>query len=227
MYEVKRTEKTTITHTTTYEPPVATSAPPPPPPPPPPPVKAAPRSRPPPKEKSQPREVRYDLGPMGPQDIGHLTIGNRRQPIHESQKLQEPTGPKSLTRSSAPVSSVRLGGIVNAADIPIVRQGPSMQVPVAGARANLRRSAGPRPQMPAFVESAAQSELQAKLAKRRTWEADEDATSNFSVTPSDCASNVETPGESDKDTPSDLSTRTARLSLGADLDERRRKGWSK
>jgi hypothetical protein len=50
MYEVKRTEKTTITHTTTYEPPVAASAPPPPPPPPPPPVKAAPRSRPPPKE---------------------------------------------------------------------------------------------------------------------------------------------------------------------------------
>lgn len=185
---VVEVEKTTITRTEKKADAI-------PPPPPLPPVKLAfaPRAAPVEKQKQKPKVTDYTRAPIGYQAYGQYLIGTRRQPIHESQKPQDiPISPKSPTKPSIPAPSVRLGSTMNPSDVPIIREArPTIPSTSSDVRSNLRKTTGPRSPLSPTGEVAGDTELSRKLAKRRTWEPQEDdAASQMSLTPSESASNV-------------------------------------
>lgn len=116
-------------------------------------------------------------------------------PIHPSQDIKEPTTPKSPIGPSSPAPFARLGGTI-APGLPAMREarGPGIHMPSAqDAKAGLRRTAGPRRQLPPQDEPSVDPKLKAAMAKRREWEEAEDTASNTSgasITPSQSASNV-------------------------------------
>lgn len=139
----------------------------------------------PPTSERKLKEVNYSLPPVGKQDYGRFKMGGRSVPIHESQKLQEPNPEVPIPNAPSPYG--RLGGPIKAADIPSFShmQGGSVQPPT-DYKAGLRKFSNPKPPAPTALD-ASNDELQAKLTKRRQWEADEEATS---PTPSESASNI-------------------------------------
>ncbi|KAF1848439.1 uncharacterized protein K460DRAFT_279907 [Cucurbitaria berberidis CBS 394.84] len=223
--EVKTTSRETLLKQST-----APIAPPPPPPPLPPPpvlvpiapnfVKKAPRSL--PVKKPAPKTVDYTLPAIRDQNIGRFTVGTRHQPTHPSQEIKDkPTSKVPITPSS-PAPFARLGGTI-APNIPAIREvrGPNIRVLSAqDAKAGLRRTLGPRKQLPPPDEPYVDPKLKAAMAKRRQWEDEaEDTTSNVSstsITPSQSASNVPARASTTSSTLSSLSTARRPLPASAE-----------
>ena len=170
----------------------------------------------------------FSLPAMGQQAYGHYTIGGRRQPIHESQKQQAAKYLKSPVTPISPAPVVRLGSTVQPnSPSPRQAQSPGVQVPVGDLRSSLRRTGGPRQSLPSRTASSEDNELQAHLARRRTWEPKDETASNVSVTPSESASNI--PSRASTPAASDLSRSIIDRDQDSiiDMDEKRKKDWRK
>ncbi|KAH7091048.1 hypothetical protein FB567DRAFT_588953 [Paraphoma chrysanthemicola] len=175
------------------------------------------------------KPVDYSL-PAGQQEYGAYTLGGRRQPVHESQKQKAAKyliSTPSTPNSPAPIA--RLGSTIQP-NSPSPRHVHTTSSPTptpTDLRANLRRTGGPRKSMPSQSDAGTNPELDAFLARRRTWERNDETSSNVSITPSESASNLGTrPSSSGA---SDLSGASNKHddSLIKNLDEKRRMGLRK
>jgi hypothetical protein len=191
------------------------------------PIRVTPPLRSPPVETPA-KPVDYSL-PVGQQEYGAYTLGGRRQPVHESQKQKAAKYLNSPVTPSSPAPIARLGGTIQPSS-PSPRQLHTLSSPVptpTDLRANLRRTGGPRKSMPSQSEAGTNPELVAFLARRRTWERNDETSSNVSITPSESASNLGTrPSSSGA---SDLSGASNKHdeSLARNSDEKRRRGSRK
>lgn len=121
------------------------------------------------------------VGHHGTQELGHGMLGNRRIPLHSSQKrpeqAQSPTQPiADIKPAPAPVASLARPIQSSPTDYKI--QQPSVAAVVPGApepewKKNIRRRSSAKA-MPAPEAIGTMSELEARLAKRREWEAAEE-----------------------------------------------------
>ncbi|CAA9957350.1 Smc Chromosome segregation ATPase [Pyrenophora teres f. maculata] len=207
----------------------------------------APSLRPRPTPISPRKEINYSLPAVGDQKIGRFTLGTRAMPIHESQDLPaQPPTPGKLC-PSGPSPMVRLGGAISASDVPLVRElkGQTNITPVPTALANvdaggngnrpvtggLRKTTGPRKAPPPVPQrSGVDPKLEAMLAKRRTWEAEEAAkeaaaaasvgtNSEASITPPLSPASTGKNGYG-------FSSEARRLSQN-EFDTKRKTGWKK
>ncbi|KAE8868713.1 hypothetical protein PTNB73_03766 [Pyrenophora teres f. teres] len=153
-------------------------------------------------------------------------------PIHESQDLPaQPPTPGKLC-PSGPSPMVRLGGAISASDVPLVRElkGQTNITPVPTALANVD-AGGPRKAPPPVPQrSGVDPKLEAMLAKRRTWEAEEAAkeaaaaasvgtNSEASITPPLSPASTGKNGYG-------FSSEARRLSQN-EFDTKRKTGWKK
>jgi hypothetical protein len=192
------------------------------------PIRTARPPRPRPAEKPA-APVDFSL-PVGQQEYGAYTIGGRRAPVHESQKQQAAKYLSSPVTPLSPAPVARLGTTIQpGSPSPRPTPGAASPVPVGDLRSGLRRTGGPRRSVTSRPNSDDGSELRAQLARRRTWEPKEDTTSRISITPSEFASNrAPSPTGSDLSTASTAYDNTeAHPIVKPEVDEKRRKGWSK
>jgi hypothetical protein len=85
-------------------------------------------------------------------------------------------------------------------------------------QSNLRRTTGPRSPVSMTGGAVGDDELSRKLARRRTWEPEEDTATQ----PSESASNI-----GDASTVQDGNIMTTSVRLESDLDRKRKQGWRK
>ncbi|KAI1607070.1 hypothetical protein PtrCC142_000755 [Pyrenophora tritici-repentis] len=206
----------------------------------------APSLRPKPTPISPRKEINYSLPAVGDQKIGRFTLGTRAMPIHESQDLPaQPPTPGKLC-PSGPSPMVRLGSAISASDVPLVRElkGQTNITPVPTALANtdaggnsnrpvaggLRKTPGPRKAPPPVPErSGVDPKLEAMLAKRRTWEAEEAAKEAAAASAGTNSEASITPPLSPASTGKNgcgFSSEARRLSQN-EFDTKRKTGWKK
>lgn len=194
----------------------------------------------------------YSLPAYGDQDYDRFMVGGRRQPVHESQKLKEASGLKTAVLPTAPSPHARLGSTIKPADIPTfthMQEGSTHAPRRASFKAGLRKSSGSRPSNASPVEPNVDDELQAKLLRRRQWEADEEAAavpsagsassagsvsdnSSAPSSPQVIRANVEHSRHDNQKSTGVISNRaddaeieTATVIAPSRLDEKRRTGW--
>ncbi|KAF1930272.1 uncharacterized protein M421DRAFT_418588 [Didymella exigua CBS 183.55] len=118
------------------------------------------------------------IGHHGPQELGHGMLGGRRIPLHESQKRPEPLKtPISPPIKRGPAAINRLGGTIDSSPYDYKIQQPSLVatpgMPTPDWRKNARPTSASR-SIPTPEPTGATFELEARLAKRRAWEAEQE-----------------------------------------------------
>ncbi|KAJ4984989.1 hypothetical protein SVAN01_09511 [Stagonosporopsis vannaccii] len=118
------------------------------------------------------------IGHHGTQELGHGMLGNRRIPVHSSQKpvvAAKPPVPLPMKSTPAPVG--RLAGTVTSGPNDYMIAQPSIQGKVGEVpewKRTLHSRAGSRGVLtPEREEQVGVSELEARLARRRAWEAEQ------------------------------------------------------
>lgn len=140
---------------------------------------ASPPNNPAPPTPKSPVDYSKMVGSVRAPEIGPYTIGGRRVPIHESQKIPEqPKTPMTPAHKAGPAPIARLGGIVQASPSSMEWKPPQASTPGTPCTPNWQKN--PRPHsvskgIPTPPEPAIDPVLAAKLEKRRAWEAENEA----------------------------------------------------
>ncbi|KAL1600442.1 hypothetical protein SLS60_006827 [Paraconiothyrium brasiliense] len=118
------------------------------------------------------------VGHHGHQEIGHGMLGNRRIPLHESQKRAEPTKPSTTPGfKPAPSPMASLARPVQSSPTDYRIPQPSLTALPGTTTPDWKKNIHPRSGsniMPAAELSGPTSELELRLAKRRAWEAEQE-----------------------------------------------------
>ncbi|KAJ4360672.1 uncharacterized protein N0V89_001238 [Didymosphaeria variabile] len=118
------------------------------------------------------------VGHHGHQEIGHGMLGNRRIPLHESQKRAEPTRPPTTPSfKTAPTPMASLARPVQSSPTDYRIPQPSFTATSGTTTPDWKKNIRPRSGssiIPTAEPSGPTSELESRLAKRREWEAEQE-----------------------------------------------------